>query len=424
HYLLLKDGKLAEESYWQPSFKPGRQNLSLQDSVQILRDHIERSVAMRMVSDVPLGAFLSGGLDSSLVTAFLTRQSPRRVKTFSVAFEDSSFDESRYAQEMASYLGTEHYEERLTPRKMLEILPKIIDGLDEPFADASMIPTYLLCQHTRKQVTVAISGDAGDELFGGYPTYQAHKMAQWVPRWAARPLAKLADLLPVSDENISFDFKVKRFSAGLGYEPAVRNQIWLGSFAPEEKQHLFAEEIAALLSHKDEFSVAREQWNLCDSADYMNRIFHMDMRFYLQDDILVKVDRMSMANSLEVRVPYLDHKLVEFVCSLNSCLKLRGLTTKYILKQAAKGIIPDRIIDRPKKGFGIPVARWIKSEMKELIADTLSESQIRRGRFFSPAYVKKLLEDHHRNVKDNRKLLWTLFVFEAWRQKKSALSLV
>ena len=417
HYAIFKKGELVIRPYWQPLFRKSRKKISVREGAQELRERLLRSVKSHTVSDVPLGAFLSGGLDSSLVTALLARVSSRRVQTFNMAFNDPSFDESRYSAEVAQHLGTDHHVERITPQTLIEILPKILEVLDEPFADASMIPTYLLSKFTQRHVTVALSGDGGDELFAGYPTYQAHRVARWIPRWLGGTAERLAGFLPVSDENISFDFKLRRFAAGLKYEPAVRNQIWLGSFRPDQKEKLLTPEARKALRGSDEFAPVRNYWEDCDSSHDLDRLCHLDLRFYLQGDILFKVDRMSMANSLEVRAPYLNHELVEFACSLEPDLKLRGFTTKYILKEAARGLLPEKIIHRPKKGFGLPIAKWIKSELKELFLNTLSREKISEGGLFNPGYVEKLLAEHWGNFRDHRKLLWTLFVFETWRQK-------
>lgn len=418
HYLLLKKGWFSMHPYWRPSFHREKA-FSLNEAVEQLRSRIKKSVEMRTMSDVPLGAFLSGGIDSSLISAFLTQCSSRRVQTFNVSFEDPSFDESQFAKEVAKFLGTDHHEERLTPQNMLQIFPKMVQIMDEPFADASAIPTYLLSRFTRKEVTVALSGDGGDELFYGYPTYQAHQIARWFPRWLMQPAKKISGFLPVSDDNISFDFKVRRFMAGLEHEFPIRHQIWLGSFEPEQKRQLLSQEISQAVAEKDDFQIVRQHWNNCDSSDELDRLCYTDLRFYLQDNILSKVDRMSMANSLEVRAPYLDHELVEFICSLKPELKLKGLTTKFILKQAAKGLLPEKIIHRPKKGFGVPIAKWIKTDLREIFLDTLSEKRISKEGLFNPLYVQQLLSEHLNNQKDHRKLLWTLFVFESWREKNS-----
>lgn len=417
HLALFQNGELTIRRYWHPLFQTSRRKITEQDAVSELRARLRHSVESRTVSDVALGAFLSGGIDSSLVTALLSQCSSRKVQSFSIAFDEPSFDESSYAEKAAQYLNTCHHVEHVTPESMLESLPKILDILDEPFADASMIPTYLLSRFTRRHVTVALSGDGGDELFAGYPTYQAHRLARFVPSWLQGPARRLADLLPTSDENISFDFKLRRFTSGLSYETALRNQIWLGSFEPHQKEKLFQPEILQTLNKKNEFDILRQYWNDCDSREDLDRLCRLDLRFYLQDDILFKVDRMSMAHSLEVRAPYLDHEFVEFVCSLPPSFKLKGLTTKYILKKAARGLLPEEIIGRSKKGFGLPIAQWIKGPFKEIFQDVLSPRNLLEGGIFNPDYVDQLLQEHLSHRYDHRKLLWTLFIFESWRQR-------
>ena len=296
------------------------------------------------------------------------------------------------------------------PLALLLTIPLLTNrAMPKRSSGISVIPAFLLSKHARKQVTVALSGDGGDELFAGYPTYQAHQIVRWIPGWLGKPLTGLAGLLPVSHDNISFDFKVRRFAAGISYPQPVRNQIWLGAFEPNQKKLLFTEEAWDTLKQSDEFDLVKEYWDLCDSSEALNRIASVDMRFYLQDDILCKVDRMSMANSLEVRAPYLDHELVEFVCRLKPELKLKGLTTKYILKKAAQGMLPNRIIHRKKKGFGVPLSKWIKKDLRDLFEDTFNEHDIRENGLFNATYIRQLLNEHIRGRKDHRKLLWTLF---------------
>jgi len=221
--------------------------------------------------------------------------------------------------------------------------------------------------------------------------------------------------LPVSDDDITFDFKAKKFISGIPYTPEIRHQIWLGSFEPFQKRKLFSAEVRRCLKSDDEFDILFRSLRGCDADNYLEKVLWLDMHFYLQDNMLLKVDRTSMANSLEVRVPYLDHRLVEFVCGLPANMKLNGLTTKYILKKTAKDMLPDEIINRAKKGFGVPVAKWVKNELKDFILDILDVKKIKKEGIFNPKFIRDLLEDHFNGTKDNRKLIWTLAVFELWR---------
>ena len=411
---IFKNYDLKDETYYTLSYKDKFKEKDPDFYLETLDRLIEHSVKLRTISDVPLGAFLSGGIDSSLITYYLAKNS-RKVKTFSIGFKEKTFDESSYARQVSNFLGTEHYEEMFSPDEMIKILPDVIDKMDEPFADASFLPAYLLSQYTKEKVTVALSGDGGDEVFAGYPTYFARKIGDHLPKWSYHFLNPLAHLLPVSDDNISFDFKVKKFVSGLPYNNDIRHQIWLGSFDPYQKRELFSRDIISQLGNDvDSFQIIDDYMKLCDTENNWERSLWLDMRFYLQDNMLVKVDRTSMMNSLEVRVPFLDHNLVEFVTRIPANLKYRGNTSKYILKQLAKKYIPENIVNRPKKGFGIPIAKWIKSDLKETFKQTLSKDKISSERFFKGEYVQTLLRQHLENKKDNRKLLWTLFVFEQW----------
>jgi asparagine synthase (glutamine-hydrolysing) len=378
---------------------------------------LKRSVKSRLISDVPLGVFLSGGIDSSAITALAQQEVPGKLKTFSIGFEDPSFDESKYASQVSQFLGTEHYEQQMTPSDLLHIVPNLPDILDEPMADASILPTYLLSKFTREHVTVALGGDGGDELFAGYPTYLAHKFAMQYERFLRNlhPLITfLANLLPVSDDNISFDFKVKKFLSGIGYPDSIRNSVWLGSFSFPDIENVVSPEI------KNQFNPIRlvEEISSYEQGfavkDRTTLLQYLDLKLYLQESILVKVDRASMACSLEVRTPFLDYELVEFVMGLPSKLKLKGFTSKYLLKKAMKTLLPKEVIQRKKKGFGVPIAKWVKGPLRELFEELLSPDRLRREGFLNPGYVETLLKEHLVNKKDNRKQLWTLLVWELW----------
>ena len=417
-YLIFEKNGIRVIEFWSP-FDSGKiaEQLSEGEIEAKIVELLRQSVRRRLISDVPLGVFLSGGIDSSAITAFAQEEVPGKVRTFSIGFEDPSFDESTYASFASKYLKTDHHQQVMKPADLLHLVPQLPDILDEPMADASILPTYLLSKFTRQHVTVALGGDGGDELFAGYPTYLAHQMARQYEFFLthSRPiLSFLGNLLPVSDNNISFDFKVKKFLSGIGYPEGIRNFIWLGSFSfPELKRVLPPE----LCSHVDPVQIMEEVDGYQKGfplEDKTTLLQYLDMKLYLQDDILVKVDRASMACSLEVRAPFLDYELVEFVMNLPSSLKLRRFTSKYLLKKVMKDFLPKEVINRKKKGFGVPIAKWVKGPLRELFGDLLSYDRIKQEGFLNPDYVTCLLRDHLANKKDNRKQLWTLLVWELW----------
>jgi asparagine synthase (glutamine-hydrolysing) len=292
---------------------------------------------------------------------------------------------------------------------LLGLIPRLSSLLDEPLGDASIIPTYLLSEFTRRHVKVALGGDGGDELFAGYPTLQAHRLAGYylrAPRLLReRLVAPLVRRLPVSRGNLSFDFRAKRFVGGAAYPVAERHQRWMGSFAPEER--------AAVLSGEVRHSVEDGE---AAYADPLNQVLLMDMRLYLENDILVKLDRASMMASLEGRVPLLNNDFVEYATHLPLNMKLRGLRSKFLLKRALRGLLPDAILKRPKKGFGIPVAHWFRGPLKEQMLSALSPDRIGAQGLFDPLAVARLIGDHLDGKRDNRKQLWTLFAFQLWHE--------
>ena len=300
---------------------------------------------------------------------------------------------------------------------MWELVPRIAEILDEPLGDSSIIPCYLLAKFARQYVTVALGGDGGDELLAGYSTLQAHRLAEYyklLPGIFRRGIiAPLVHRLPVSHSNISLDFRAKRFVDWAEASAPVRHHLWMGSFAPQEKQALLRPEVLSGLDG-DTFEVAEEQYHGSGAQDPLNRVLYMDTKLYLDTDILAKVDRSSMANSLEARVPFLNAVMLDLASQMPLDLKLRGFTRKFLLRRVMKGVLPDNIMARPKKGFNIPVARWFRNELKELLLDTLSQEKIEREGLFSYQAVQHLLDDHFSGRRDNRKQLWTLLVFELW----------
>ena len=365
---------------------------------------LKNAARRRLMSDVPLGIFLSGGIDSSSVAACLTQIiDSEKLKTFSIGFKEESFDESRFAQSVANLLGTGHMLTILSMEQGRDLLSEITSKLDEPMGDSSLLPTYLLCRETRKHVTVALGGDGGDELFAGYDSFRALRMAEFysllVPRPVHRGIRMAISLLPVSHRNMSLDFKIKRTLRGLSYPKKLWNSVWLGPLEPMEVRELFQEPI----SIEDVYSEAIEHWETSSQDNLVDQTLRFYTKLYLQDDILVKVDRASMMNSLEVRAPYLDIELVDFVRRIPHTWKYRRGQTKYILKKALEPVLPRSVLYRPKKGFGAPISSWFKMGMLTIdFGKSVQEIEI-------PVVRQKLLE-HQQNKADHRPFLWNYWL--------------
>ena len=420
HWLSYTHGRLKVEPYWDVHF--GRRGpVGEAEAVASLRTTLDASVRQHLVSDVPLGVFLSGGIDSSTVAAFAARHASGRLKTFSIGFEDPSFDESAHARRVARALDTDHHEEILSPRATVDLVGRLPDLLDEPLGDASLLPTYLLSRFTRRSVTVALSGDGGDELFAGYPTYQAHRLAgvfEHLPRWLRRGVVGPAvGRLPVSLDDLSLDFRLRRFVAGLEYPTVERHALWLGSFTPAEQRELFTTDTLARLPAPPSYDAFHEILAHAASAEGLERMLYLDLKGYLGEGVLTKVDRASMACSLEVRVPLLDRRVVELAASLPMRLKLRGFTTKYALKRAVRDVLPKEVLGRSKKGFSVPLGRWFRGELRQVLRDACAPDVIRRDGLFRPEGIERLLVEHDAGRHDHRKKLYTLLAFQLWAQR-------
>ena len=434
HILTVENGEIKTRRYWNltwgqsdsppyeggvgaPAFPGGGRGGSLAAAANSLRDLLSDAVRMRLVADVPLGILLSGGIDSSAVAAFATQHATERVKTFSIGFEEDSFDESKYARQVARHLNTEHYEEKLSATKAGDLITEIGSWLDEPMSDGSLIPTFLLSQFVRKHVTVALGGDGGDELFAGYPMYYAHKVAEMysaIPGFVRSGMIEpLVKRLPVSTKNMSFDYKAKRFVRGANLDTIERHHSWFGSFSLEEQALLLTPAIKEQTSN-DIYRDAREMLELCDAKTEIERMQFLDINFYMAEDILTKVDRASMAVSLETRAPFLDPRVGQFAASIPLDYKLRGSRGKYILKRSLEGLLPDEILHRKKKGFGIPVAEWLKGRLNPLMHDLLAPERLKHQGIFNPTYVQTLIAEHEQGIASHHKQLWTMLVFQLW----------
>lgn len=418
-YLVWENGACRVEKFWQPRFRT--KDVGEPEALERLNDLLAQSVRDRLVADVPLGILLSGGLDSSTIAYYAQQASGGRIKSFSIGFAEASFDESAYASAVAKHLGTDHHHVVFTARDALRLIPDVAEFTDEPLADASIIPTYLLSRFARQSVTVALGGDGGDELFAGYPTFLAERFAplfRLVPALIRRHIiAPLADVLPASGANFSLGFRLRKFIAGFEGDDRYRHLRWLGSFDRAARSELFRPEVWRGLDTANEFAAADRWLAEAAAADSENRLLYLYLRTYLMDEVLVKVDRASMRHALEVRAPFLDHRVVDFMLSLPYRLKCRGFSTKYLLKRLMADRLPAEVVRRPKKGFGIPLARWLRRELRPFCEHTLSETSTKRIGLFNYGCIRALKEDHFAGRRDNRKPLWTLISFYLWHER-------
>jgi len=417
HWLLYRDGQVRIEKYWQLQYRASSKTEDelAEEFLYLFQD----AVKLRLMSDVPLGSFLSGGLDSSSIVAMMRRSAPNSVKTFSIGFDDATYNELPYARTIANYFKTEHHEEFITPN-VVSLTEKIFHQLDEPFGDFSVFPTYLVSQMARKHVTVVLSGDGGDELFAGYDTYIADRIArqyQKLPGFLRNGFINpIVNLLPPTDKKKGLINRARRFVEGTKLPAHLQHVRWMIFLQEAEKNWLYSQDLKSALSDHNPYAFIEEKFASLASNDPLDQQEYVDITTYLVDDILVKVDRMSMAVSLEARVPFLDHRFVEFAASVPPEMRLRGKRTKYLLKKAMTGILPDSIINRGKEGFSIPIKNWMKKELKPMMIEALSESSLKKTGFFQPSYVKKLIKEHLDGKENHSHRLWALMMFQMWHE--------
>ncbi|MFW6136723.1 MAG: asparagine synthase (glutamine-hydrolyzing) [Candidatus Aminicenantaceae bacterium] len=418
--LQYRQGRMDIRRYWdispeQNNPAPLRPLDSLQDEFYAL---LKESVQMRLISDVPLGAFLSGGIDSSAVVGLMRASGASPLKTFSIGFEDKTYDELDHARRVARKFDTDHQEFIIRP-DALELTEKLIRHLDEPLGDFSIFPTYLVSRMARKHVKVILSGDGGDEVCGGYEHYQAQKLAQspWLSPVNAL-LPHIARRMPPSSRKKGVWNKLQRYGQGLELDPRLRHFRWMTFLSPQAKNRLYTPEFleslngGSLLHHTPPFSAFFQK---AESFDSQNGELYLDLHTYLIDDILVKVDRMTMAASLETRVPLLDHKVVEFMFRLPGRYKLKGLTTKWFLKKTMERLLPRENIYRKKEGFSIPIKHWLQKELKELMLDRLDSARIKQDGYFRTGEVERLIRSHLDGTRNNSHQIWALLVFSLWK---------
>ncbi|MGH3062751.1 MAG: asparagine synthase (glutamine-hydrolyzing) [Gaiellaceae bacterium] len=408
HLLVWQDGEARVQRYARPAPAEVRDE-DAAELAEELRARLRDSVRAHLIADVPVGVLLSGGVDSSLLAALAAQESGEAVHTFSIGFEERSFDELDDARSVASMYGTRHEELTLRPDAAL-LLPRLAETFDEPFADSSALPTYLVSELAARHVKVALSGEGGDELFGGYYTYAADLLALRVGRFApgVRPLV---ERLPSSSRRASFDYKAKRFVRGAALPPLERHHAWKEIFSPDLRA-----ELTDRRNGFDPVDLLRARFDETEGAELLTRLQDVDLGTYLVDDLLVKTDRASMAHSLEARVPYLDPVVAGLALSLPTRLKVRGLRKKVLLRKAAAPLLPRRIVYGRKRGFSIPAAAWLRGELEPFAREVLAPETLRRQGFFRPEPVERLIDSHVAGEEDLSRQLWGLLAFTLWHE--------
>ena len=419
HWMRWKNGEIETKRYWLPDFSKKieiSETEAVEETLRILRE----ATKMRMIAEVPLGAFLSGGVDSSTVVALMAETSAQPVKTFSIGFEEEDFSELKYAKRVAEHIGAEHHEFVVRPNA-LEILPVLVEHYGEPYADSSAIATYYVARETRKHVTVALNGDGGDESFAGYERYFAMRLAEKyhkIPAVLRKTLIETAvNLFPTSETKRSRARDLKRFVKAASLPRVERYFRWVSAIDRQSKGNLYTEDFRNSVENYDSADFLKMWFDKSNGGGIVDATMFTDQQTYLPNDLLVKVDIASMANSLEARSPFLDHKVIEFAASLPENIKLRGAETKYLLKKAASKIVPPEVLYRKKMGFGVPLTHWFRGELKDFVRGVLlSEKSLNRG-IIKPEMLEKYVSEHINAERDYTHQIWTLLMLELWFQR-------
>lgn len=419
HSLLWKGGEIKIERYWQLDFSR-KLNISEEEAGERTVELLREAVRVRLMSEVPLGAFLSGGIDSSAIVALMAQESSERVKTFSIGFEEQDFSELHHARRVAEHVGADHHEFIVRPDAM-EILPTLVEHYGEPYADSSAIPSYYVSRETRRYVTVALNGDGGDECFAGYPRYAAMNLAQ---TYANLPgvlrdgvIGNIVKAFPGFESRANLIGKAKRFAAAASLAPVERYLRWISAFNEQAKQELYTDDFRHETANFKTVGIIEPWFAKANGSGIVDASLLTDTMTYLPNDLLVKMDIASMAVSLEARSPFLDHHLMEFAASLPEKLKLRRLTTKYLLKRVLKKLVPEENLTRSKMGFGVPIGYWLRGAMQPFLRETLlSDKAFSRG-LFKPEMVRRIIEQHVGGTSDHSHRLWSLLMLELWFQR-------
>jgi asparagine synthase (glutamine-hydrolysing) len=417
HWLEIRDGEVETGRYWKLRYTP-KLKISMEDAISELRWRLAEAVRLRLVSDVPLGAFLSGGVDSSAVVIHMAEAMNRPVRTFSVGFGDANFDERPFARQVAERYGTDHTE-LVVEAPVRDIVSRLAWYYDEPLGDSSAVPSYAIAELTRQHVTVVLNGDGADESFAGYDWYE---MDRWIHRGEIAPLkvrqwfAKLIKCFPSNGNKNSTLWKVARLAEVLALPPSRRYPQWVEHFGPEARQRIFTGAFATMIKESNPDTLFASAFAQSDAKNWLDALLSADLSLYLADDLLVKMDRATMANSLEARSPFLDHLFMEFVASLPVAFKQAWGQKKRILKAALRKRVPDALLDRPKMGFIVPLAEWFRSDLRDMVHDILLSVRAAERGYFDHREVTKLLDEHSNGI-DHGTRLWDLLMLELWHEK-------
>ncbi len=415
HYMVVQDGKVEIKRYWKLDYSK-KLDLPEEEWIERIQDKLSEATKLRLMSDVPLGAFLSGGVDSSAVVAIMAKHTTGRVKTFTIGFNEASHDESDYARMIAEKFNTEHTEFIVEP-KSVELFPKLAWQYEEPFADPSAIPSYYLAELTRKHVTVALNGDGGDENFAGYGRYDYHllgKRYEKIPRWIRQGI--IANSTSIASKLIKTTFfdRANRFAQSVADTPERRYYNYICYFTTEQKKEIYTEEFWNKMKDKETQDILAELAQHAGNDDYLDKTLYTDFNSYLPNALMAKVDIATMAHSLEGRSPLLDHELLELSAQIPSNLKIKNGEKKYILKKSLEGILPNEILYRPKMGFGVPLVHWFRDELKDYMYDVIMNGEaIKRG-YLDKNKVQKLLDTHANTKVDYANHIWALIMLEHW----------
>jgi asparagine synthase (glutamine-hydrolysing) len=418
HMAVLTEKSAEERMYWDVT---NMEKLSFRDEREVfhaLREKLRDAVRSHLLSDVPVGAFLSGGIDSSAIVTYMAEEYDRPIKTFSIGFDDASYNELPYARKIAERCGTEHFEHILQP-DIVGLVEELLGYIDEPFGDFSMFPTYLVSKVAREHLKVVLSGDGGDELFAGYDTYVADKLYGYyarMPGMARHLLDQAARKISPTSQKKGIVNIIKRYLEGAELPENLHHARWMIFLSEVEKRELYSADLVDKLDFEETYAAILRYFQKADYEEKLDRELYVDLKTYLADDILVKVDRMSMANSLEARVPYLDHPVVEFSFSIPADLKMKNYRRKYVLKKSMEGVLPAEILTKKKQGFSIPIKNWLKSELSPMLRDVLDRGTIEREGLFRWEHMERLIGDHMSGTANNSHKLWALMVFQMWKR--------